>query len=270
MFCQLGSIIFESLKSPNSITSNEGAVYAEHALINSKPRLQPTGAKLKDISLSFKLHASFCNIEAELQALRDAIEKFTVMPLLWGNGRLEGNFIATDLSIDFEETDTFGSKVSITCTVPLKEYFIKDPINKKQQEARQNSFATGDKKPPVKSGRVNPVTSEQEISRIISAIKSRAKQINTTSLAYTNTGRQNNDIKRDCGYIKELSARLISKNEASIISDAKNVNSESIFFIAFDPANIPGIKNENNTLQNRVRLLERAASPIIQKAATRH
>jgi phage protein U len=279
MFCQLGNIIFEGLKSPTSLSSKEGAVFAEHALINTKARLQPTGHQLKEITIALKLHQSFCSIETELQNLRDAVAGFKVMPLLWGNGKLEGNFVATELGVETEETDNNGNRICIILSVSLKEFYIKDQVNIKQQEARKNAFATGNKTPPVKTNRVNPSTCEQTVSNIISASKSRAASINKICFVYQNAGRENNDIKTHLSYINNHCERLLtiantSGSCASTLSGfkeaASNLKSQVGFMSSAEPGNMGNMKTQNDILQNRVRLVERVSAPLIKKAATRH
>lgn len=142
MYAQLGEIVFEGLKGFDSFNDSRSTNYAEHALIEGKPRLQRVGTNLQEISLSVLLHASFCSPEVEYAAMDDARENGEVLPFVLGNGIYVGDFVIVSLQKEVIQTDFQGNIVSQSVSLSLKEYYFADRLQRKQLEAKQKAFAT--------------------------------------------------------------------------------------------------------------------------------
>ena len=197
MFCQLGAHIFELAKTPNSISHKEDFTFAEFSLINQANRLQPTGRGLREYSLGLYLHQRFCKVADEIAAFRKSGSEFEVLPLLWGNGKLEGDFVITSINTETRETDALGNVYAATLQIELKEY-ISNPAQKKVDAAQKAAFATGTKKNVVgkKTGAVvatvannNPCNAlitqvRQQIISLLSNLHAYHSQKDT--LQYTN------------------------------------------------------------------------------------
>lgn len=145
MFCQLGAHIFELAKTPDSISHKEDFTFAEFSLMNQANRLQPTGRGLRSYTLGIFLHQTFCKVGDEITALRTSGRNFEVMPLLWGNGKLEGSFVIISIGTETRQTDDQGNIYAATLQIELKEY-ISDPAQKQVDAATKTAFATGTKK----------------------------------------------------------------------------------------------------------------------------
>ncbi|UAY56267.1 phage tail protein [Arachidicoccus terrestris] len=181
MYAQLGTNIFENLKSFTDYYRGSGVTYAEQPLIDDKPDLQFTGANLDELSLRMRLHVTFCNPEKELQSLKDSMNNGEVLPLLYGNGKLAGSFVITDIRERIEDVDGVGNVFSYLVDVELKEYVAKDKLQSQQAENRKNATAVGNKK-PVAQKKNNPSTCATTISGIITKVKNHSDAINGTVL----------------------------------------------------------------------------------------
>ncbi|WP_432719838.1 phage tail protein [Jeongeupia wiesaeckerbachi] len=137
MYALLGDIQFDLIAYFDGFESQFGADYAEHALIDGKPRLQIIGDKLDEIRLTLSFHAQFCEPERELARLKKALALHRAMALVLGNGDYKGWFVLTDVQATSEQTDGFGTLVAVTATATLREY-------------------VGDKKNPLPAPAVQP------------------------------------------------------------------------------------------------------------------
>ena len=76
MFALLGDVQFDLITYFDGFESQFGADYAEHPLIEGKPRLQFVGDKLDEIRIQLAFHLHYCDPEAELAKLKDAERYF--------------------------------------------------------------------------------------------------------------------------------------------------------------------------------------------------
>jgi len=106
MYAQLGNIRFEGLKGFSNFSHERGVNYAQHELINGKPRLQAVGDNLDSISFGMYLHSQFTNPEADIETLRLSMQNREVLPLILGNGRVLGFFVIPN----FSQVNSFTSE----------------------------------------------------------------------------------------------------------------------------------------------------------------
>ncbi len=137
MYAVLGDIQFDLITYFDGFEWRFGADYAEHGVIQGKPRLQFIGDKLDEIRLTLKFHAQYCDPEAEMVRLREAAQAHQAMAFVLGNGDYKGWFVLTEAEAISEQTDPAGTLVSVTATATLREY-------------------VGDKKNPVPPPAVQP------------------------------------------------------------------------------------------------------------------
>jgi len=145
MYATLGNIQFEVLTGPFAMDSSGTAEYAEHKLIEGKPRLQFMGEGLDTISLQANLHSQFCNPEQKLNELRAAKAGHQAMALVLGNGLYRGRFVISDLAETLRQTTSRGDIISLEVRLTLKEWVDVSPLVIKQQQ--QLAQAQGRKKP---------------------------------------------------------------------------------------------------------------------------
>ena len=135
MYAILGKIEFDLITYFDGMETKFGADYAEHALIGRKPRLQHTGDKLDEVNIELVFHISYCDPEAELLRLRDALVAHDVLALVLGNGDYKGRFVITELSSVSRHTDKQGALLSVEARVALRE-FTGDPAEPKPPAVR--------------------------------------------------------------------------------------------------------------------------------------
>lgn len=126
MFAILGEVEFDLITYFDGLETRFGAEYAEHALIARKPRLQFVGDKLDEVKIDLVFHASYCDPEAELVRLRNALASHAALSLVLGNGDYKGRFVIADLTAIGRHTDTAGTLLAVEASVELRE-FTGDP-----------------------------------------------------------------------------------------------------------------------------------------------
>ncbi|MEX3614360.1 MAG: phage tail protein [Burkholderia gladioli] len=128
------------------------AQFAEHALIEGKPRLQWTGDKLDEVTWTLVFHLGFCDPEKELQKLKKLIAEHQAAPLHYSNGEYKGTFVATDCSATSRQVMRDGTLIWLEASLTLKE-FVEPPAPVEQKAAQrpvaaEKRSANGRRKPP--------------------------------------------------------------------------------------------------------------------------
>ena len=128
MFALLGDVQFDLITYFDGFESQFGADYAEHPLIEGKPRLQFVGDKLDEIRIQLAFHLHYCDPEAELAKLKDALAAHQAMALVLGNGDYKGWFVLTDVQATSKHTDKAGTLIALEASITLRE-FVGDKKN---------------------------------------------------------------------------------------------------------------------------------------------
>lgn len=128
MFALLGDVQFDPITYFDGFESQFGADYAEHPLIEGKPRLQFVGDKLDEIRIQLAFHLHYCDPEAELVKLKDALAAHQAMALVLGNGDYKGWFVLTDVQATSKHTDKAGTLIALEASITLRE-FVGDKKN---------------------------------------------------------------------------------------------------------------------------------------------
>lgn len=136
MFALLGDVQFDMITYFDGFESQFGANYAEHPLIEGKPRLQFVGDKLDEIRIQLAFHLHYCDPEAELAKLKDALAAHQAMALVLGNGDYKGWFVLTDVQATSKHTDKAGTLIALEASITLRE-FVGDKKNPLQPPAVQ-------------------------------------------------------------------------------------------------------------------------------------
>lgn len=123
IYATLGqNIVFETLTSPESFRSVSEYHYAEHKVVEARPRLQWIANELQTITMEMGFHRAFTNPSAQMQTLRSAAEAHLAMALIFGNGGHRGYFVIEKLEETFTQQADDGSYVAIGARVDLKEW----------------------------------------------------------------------------------------------------------------------------------------------------
>ena len=146
MLFQLGNKTFDGLFAPESWSySGSEANLAEYALINTKPRLQPTGETLEELTITLQLRAEYCNPDREIKELESWKSNSEILPLLLGNGDYRNDYVIKSISKDILQTFSDGTIIEANITINLLECV---PASNEAQQAaadRRNASAVGNK-----------------------------------------------------------------------------------------------------------------------------
>lgn len=122
MYAVFGDILFEVLTSPTRLASVRSFDYAEHRVVQDRPRLQWLSDALETITLELMLHAAFTNPKTQLDALNAAAQDHLARALVFGNGVHRGYFVLTAISETRRHDADDGSLIWTTAGIELKEY----------------------------------------------------------------------------------------------------------------------------------------------------
>jgi phage protein U len=122
MFALLGEIPFEVIGSPETLESLRTYEYAEHKVVEGRPRLQWVADGLEMITLQMLFHASFTNPALQLGLLQAAAADHGASPLLFGNGVHRGYFIVISFETASKQLSQAGDPIAILARVNLKEW----------------------------------------------------------------------------------------------------------------------------------------------------
>jgi phage protein U len=122
LFAALGEILFEVVGSPESLDSSRAYNFAEHRVIESKPRLQWVGNDLE------RLHSSVANRAIQLSQLKIVAGAHRALPLVFGNGGFRGFFVIETIALRSQQLSADGSPIAITAALALKEWAIETEL----------------------------------------------------------------------------------------------------------------------------------------------
>lgn len=122
MWASLGDIRWEYPDSWSSVGHQRRFDYAEHAVIEGKPKLQHVGTGLAELRVELSFDAGRCNPASELERLEAVAAAHQAVPLVFGDGRYLGRFVITDIDQRWEHTDPKGRLLEVGLRVTLKEW----------------------------------------------------------------------------------------------------------------------------------------------------
>lgn len=283
MYCQLGDIVFDGLKGIESwsVEGND-ASYGEHALIDGKPRLQKTGDALEELSLSFRLHARFCNPQEELAKLNKAKTDGEILPLLMGDGRYISDYVVISAPYTVDHALSDGTIVQATVALSLKEFVPYSKDEQQQQAARKNGFATGDKKPVVKHA-LQPPTDAANAAKKVTDTTGQTDRVDDLAGDYVNNPSARHSIGEAINEACDKGTAAIDGlndllNNAASLQDkytglqavAGTVKDRlSAVKALFPITNISDLQDANTALQAAARDLRTGATPLFNSVITR-
>ena len=128
MFAVLGEIPFEVVGSPEGFESTRGYHFAEHRVVESKPRLQWLGNDLERLKFELRLHSSFTDPAAKMALLRLTAASHLALPLVFGNGRFRGFFVIESIAMRSQQFSARGVPIAITAALALKEWAVESEL----------------------------------------------------------------------------------------------------------------------------------------------
>lgn len=128
MYAKLGDIKFDVMPI-TGIDESSVSNYAEHAVIEGKPKLQYVGESLDEINIRAKFHFSFCLPAEEIEKLTLAKVKHEALDFIYGNGKRVGKFVIVQVDKTYIQNDNLGNIMSIEVNIKLKEYAEPEKLN---------------------------------------------------------------------------------------------------------------------------------------------
>lgn len=122
MWAVLGEIEFELFNHPTLFEERTSADFAEHALIQGKPRLEFVGEGLDELQLELQLHAALVDPEAQIRRFKTAKAERKPLPLVLGSGDYRGVYLITQVDTRVTRTDGHGRIVAAGVSLSLREY----------------------------------------------------------------------------------------------------------------------------------------------------
>ncbi len=122
MYAQLGDIKFELITYFNKFELTKSFNYAQHDVIEGKPKLQFVGDGLDAVAIGLNFHRKFCQPRDEWQRLNDTARTHEALDFIFGNGEYKGKFVVEELVLVYEQTDSQGEVDSLQAELKLKEW----------------------------------------------------------------------------------------------------------------------------------------------------
>ena len=122
MFALLGEIPFKVIGSPEVFESSRRFDYAEHRVVEDRPRLQWLATGLESITLAMLFHTSFTNPTAQLAALTAAAEDHQARALVLGNGVFRGLFVVEAVATSDIQLGADATPIAIRVQTKLREW----------------------------------------------------------------------------------------------------------------------------------------------------
>ncbi|HTT75612.1 MAG TPA: phage tail protein [Candidatus Binataceae bacterium] len=129
MFATLGEITFEVLTSPVSFESSFRWTYAEHDVVEARPRLQWLSEGLRTIVFDLRFHASFTTPLAQLESLLAVAREHSAQALVLGNGEHLGYFVIVALRVASTQMTAVGDVIAMTVHLELKEWALSSEVD---------------------------------------------------------------------------------------------------------------------------------------------
>ncbi len=283
MYAQLGNIVFKGLKGFETFQSKRETNYAQHAVIDGKPKLQRIGSNLEEVTLAIQFHGAFCTPETEIGALERARDSAEILPLLLGSGEFVGNFAIQSIVKDIEDLDHLGSIKSAVLQVQLIESVQADPLASAALSAVLGGLGNAANAALKVAPAAQLVSEPSQIVRPLTKMKALAATVgNQIAKAKAVASQANHYARRAQEGLKDMRDALEQSNKA--ITEAKQVYSSaarvkdaiadtqgyvSATITALQAGNIDGAIIANRELSSAVSRTSSASSDIVNLTATR-
>lgn len=121
-FCTIGDLALQLNEAPSTWREKTGFEYAEHQVLEGKPKLQALGGKLDELQLEFTLHAGQADIGFITNRLGEMRDGAEVVAVTMGDGEYLGEFVITECTFDRGAAFDNGTSLTASLSVTLREY----------------------------------------------------------------------------------------------------------------------------------------------------
>ncbi|GAB6035882.1 hypothetical protein JCM15519_04410 [Fundidesulfovibrio butyratiphilus] len=122
MWATFGDIRFELLRAPEQADLTTAHEYAEHKVIEGKPKVQWVGDGLRKRTWEIRLHSAYCDPDMVMRAIRTAAGEHKALPLSLGAGEYLGRYTVLSIREQTQATDPTGGTVAMTASLELREW----------------------------------------------------------------------------------------------------------------------------------------------------
>ncbi|SMO74528.1 Phage protein U [Balnearium lithotrophicum] len=120
MWGKFGEVIFQLVKTPQSLNRLNRAKFSRISIFKEKEKLHFTGLEPEQVEMSINFHYSFCNPAKEVEKLKEYLEKGESYLLIIGD-YVKGKFVIEELREEVERTDKNGNPLKILVNLILRE-----------------------------------------------------------------------------------------------------------------------------------------------------
>ncbi|WP_298438077.1 phage tail protein [Geobacter sp.] len=163
MFAQLGDIRFELITYFDGLEGSQAYNFAEHQVIEGKPRLQYIGDALETVSIALKFHVAYCDPAFEYQRLREAGAIHRALPFVFGNGLYRGRYVIVEITDTVEATAADGTVIAVEAKCSLKEWVDDTPLVIRKQAKKDKAPARR------KNGKRHTKAKKEEVPQLSAA-----------------------------------------------------------------------------------------------------
>jgi len=121
MYAAWGTIVFDLLTTPVSLRGSAAYDFAKQKPVLARPRLQWIGRDLEELDLGLLFHASFCDPQAQMDALRAAAAAHRAAALVFGNGIHRGYYVITKIGESPIKQAADGTLIGVSAEVTFTE-----------------------------------------------------------------------------------------------------------------------------------------------------
>jgi len=122
IYASLGDISFEVVSGWTDFSATRSAHFAEHAVIEGKPKVQWVGDGLELLDLTIRLHAALGDPDYGMGQLRWRLTWHKAMALVLANGFYRGRYVMSELVETLRHTDPWGNTILLEAKMALKEW----------------------------------------------------------------------------------------------------------------------------------------------------
>jgi len=120
MWGKFGEVVFQLLKTPETLNRSGRAKFARISLFAEKEKLHFTGLEPETVELSIRFHHSFCNPLEEVEKLREYLQEAESQLLIVGD-YIKGKFVIEELREQSGRTAKNGNPLEILVNLTLRE-----------------------------------------------------------------------------------------------------------------------------------------------------
>jgi phage protein U len=247
MYGQLGDIIFDKLYGLDSFNLKAAQVISEHARIDGKPRLENSGSKADEVSISFMLSSYFANPEQQIDKIKGYKDTAEVLTFINGAGIVFGDYVIKEYDYTIDTLTPGGQIINATVNITLIENYYSDRKKSEETNAAKDGFAT-----PGTISKVAPIQWSGESSLVVQD----AQKINTNATTVTDNLSKAQKLSDQANVWMDKSSKKLDETRNSINSmQNKLTNSVTLGSSATNLlAQIPALLSSLNALQTPLNL----------------